>query len=65
MHLLNRLGRSTALAKTIGELGINTGEFLYWYGHAQASIIVLGDIARVRVLDHLGDAPRSAAEMAR
>jgi hypothetical protein len=52
------------LAKTIGELGINTGEFLDWYGHAQASIIVLSAIARARVLDHLGDAPRSAAEMA-
>jgi hypothetical protein len=51
MRLLNGLGRSTAFAKTIGELGMNTGEFLDWYGHAQATIIVLSSIARARVLD--------------
>lgn len=52
------------MAKMIGERGLDIGEFLGWYGHAQASIIVLSTIARTRVLDHLGDAPRSAAEMA-
>lgn len=52
------------MAKTIGEMGGNIGEFLGWFGHAQASIIVLSAVARSRILDHLGDTPRSAAEMA-
>jgi hypothetical protein len=39
------------LSQTIGELGIDTGEFLDWFGHSLASIIVLSAIARARVLE--------------
>ena len=52
------------MAKTIGEWARNPAEFLHWYDHAQASIIALSGIARARVLDHLGDAPRTAGEIA-
>ncbi len=51
------------MARTIGQWAQEPGGFLDWYDHAQASIIVLGAIARTRVLDHLGDTPRSAAEL--
>ncbi len=52
------------MARTISEWAQEPGGFLDWYDHAQASIIALSAIARLRVLDHLGDAPRSAAELA-
>ncbi len=52
------------MARTIGEWAQEPGGFLDWYDHAQASIIALSAIARMRALDHLGDAPRSAAELA-
>lgn len=52
------------MSKTIAEWARNPAEFLDWYDHALASIIALSGTARSRILDHLGDTPRSTAELA-
>jgi hypothetical protein len=52
------------MIKTIGEWGRDPRAFAAWFGHALSSVILLTAIARLRVLDHLGDAPRSAADLA-
>lgn len=55
---------ATTTARTIGEWGQNPGEFAQWYDHALASLAALIPLAVAGPLDHLGDEPRSAAQLA-
>lgn len=52
------------MVKTIGAWGQDRRAFTHWIDHAQASVIVLVAVARIRLLDYLGDVPRSAGELA-
>jgi hypothetical protein len=52
------------MIKTIGAWGKNPLEFLQWFDHSMASLCALIPLAATGVLDHLGDEPRTAAELA-
>ncbi len=51
------------MVKTIGEWGQDPVEFMQWYDHALASVVSLIPLAMTGSLDHLGDEPRTAAEL--
>jgi hypothetical protein len=51
------------MIKTIGEWGRNPVEFMQWYDHAMASLVALTPLAMTGAMEHLGDEPRTAAQL--